>query len=402
MKAIKSFLAAAAIAGVALTSTQAIAQNTFQFQVPVAGLDVELGLQFKKISGGFGYFCGLTSSSGVLCWGLNDQGQLGNGTTVSSSLPVQVIGLETGVSDIEAGQAHVCAVTTSGDAKCWGSNASGQLGNGTTASSAVPVTVAGLGGANPVVKISASRDRHTCATTSDGSAYCWGANYAGQLGDGTLTGRLTAVRVQTLAQVAHITTGSAHTCAVTSTGSMRCWGRNDNGQLGHGDGTKTPRTTPTLVQGLTSGVQTAEAGVNSTCAVVAGAAMCWGSGSGGALGNGLTVDVKVPTLVTGLGSGVTAISVGGNSCAIVNSAVQCWGLNNHGQLGDGTNVLSAVPVTVVGLPANPVSLSSSPGFWTQCAVVKGGDAYCWGWNDMGQLGNGTTTGTWVPTKVEKD
>lgn len=400
MKIFKSALMTAALAGTMLAALPAFSQGTYQFQVPVQGLDVEAELTFKKISGGMGYFCGLTSASSVMCWGYNADGQLGNGTNANSSLPVQVVGLESGVADIEAGFGHVCAVTTAGEAKCWGANASGQLGNGTTVKSSVPVTVSGLGAGSGVTQISASRDRHTCATTSSGAAYCWGANYAGQLGDNTLTTRTTPIQVTAAGVVAQITTGTAHSCAVTTSGSMRCWGRNDNGQIG--DGTKTMRKTPTLVQGLTSGVQMAEGGINNTCAIVSGAAMCWGLGSDGSLGNGAKVESLTPVMVSGLDSNVTAISTGGNSCAIVSGSVKCWGLNQRGQLGNGTNVQSLVPVSVVGLPSNAVSLSASPGYWTQCAVVKGGKAYCWGWNELGQLGNGSTTDTWTPTLVKKE
>lgn len=400
MKIFKSALMTAALAGTMLATTPAFSQGTYQFQVPVQGLDVEAELAFKKISGGVAYFCGLTSASGVMCWGYNGNGQLGNGTNANSSLPVPVVGLESGVVDIEAGLAHVCAVTTAGEAKCWGANSDGQLGNGTKDSSSLPVTVLGLGAGSGVTQISASRDRHTCATTSSGAAYCWGANYAGQLGDNTLTTRTTPIQVTAAGVVAQITTGTSHSCAVTTSGSMRCWGRNDNGQIG--DGTKTMRKTPTLVQGLTSGVQMAEGGINNTCAIVSGAAMCWGSGGAGELGNGAKVDSATPVMVSGLESGVTAISSSTNSCAIVSGSVKCWGLNQRGQLGNGTNVQSLVPVSVVGLPSNAVSLSTSPGFWTQCAVVKGGKAYCWGYNEAGQLGNGSTTDTWTPTLVTKE
>ena len=136
--------------------------------------------------------CALTNAGGVQCWGRNDVSQLGDGTLVNSTTPIDVVGLETGVAAIAAGDAHTCALTTAGGVKCWGRNSFGQLGDGTTVDRATPVDVSGLTSGVSAVAAGAS---HTCAVTTAGGANCWGTNSSGQLGDGTPLFRTTPVDV---------------------------------------------------------------------------------------------------------------------------------------------------------------------------------------------------------------
>lgn len=352
----------------------------------VVGIDAPV----TSVSTGGTHTCALTSVGDVWCWGANDSGQLGDGTTESSGLPVRVVLGEPAV-DVSAGGSHTCAVTRAGGVSCWGAGWMGQLGDGRAlpraeddgtsdlpvvpARSTTPVGVVGLG--TGVVSVSAGAD-HTCAVTAAGGVKCWGGAGYGQLGDGSAlvpfsTGRGTSLPVDVVGQasgVAVVAAGSYYTCALTSAGGVLCWGANGAGQLG--DGTHTApqeespfaegpqgRSVPGPVVGLTSGVTSIAAG-NHSCAVTSGGrALCWGTLDVGhekpltlpALGatpadGEWSFNVK-PVEVAGLPVRVTSVSVGdADTCATAGSQVSCWGINSSGELGDGTTLDRAAPVTV--------------------------------------------------------
>jgi alpha-tubulin suppressor-like RCC1 family protein len=371
-------------------------------------------------AGGFGYTCAATTDGAAWCWGGNSSGQLGNGTTTDSLVGVRVTKAGganlTGVTALSAGLDHTCARTSDGAAWCWGTNRQGQLGDGTTRvrTRAVRVTKTGGGYLTGITAVSAAGSlgqpefADTCARTSDGSAWCWGSNNTAQLGDGSTTDRHRAVRVTKagggyLTGVTAISAGGGASCARTSNGAAWCWGLNGAGQLG--DGTSILRKRAIRVTKAGGGYLTAvtaiSAGGVSACARTSdGAAWCWGDNEFGSLGDGTTTERKRAVRVTNAGggylTGVTAISagLGANACAATNDgAAWCWGGNSSGSLGDGTTTERdrAVQVTEAG-GGNLVGVTViSAGTYDTCARTSDGGAWCWGANDSGQLGDGTTT-----------
>ncbi|MAG36986.1 MAG: hypothetical protein CL878_12190, partial [Dehalococcoidia bacterium] len=316
---------------------------------------------FAVLAAGRDHSCGVTTDGRAFCWGANYQGQLGLGTelTWAAAVPTLVPGALT-FTTISAGASHTCALADDGTAYCWGANYQGQLGLGTelTGTVGVPTPVSG---ALTFTEISAG-DVHTCALADDGTGYCWGDNFNGQLGDGATTDQTTPAPVTMPLGVTltTISAGDQYTCAVADDGTAYCWGYNFNGQLG--DGTFDQRTVPTAVSGglnLTAII----AADDHTCALASdGAAYCWGYNGNGQLGDGTTTQQNTPTAVSG---GLTfAFLARGSSpdhtCALSTAGGgYCWGSNYQGQLGDGTSNQRSVPTLMVQQPTLPVSPSTS-------------------------------------------
>ncbi len=285
------------------------------------------------VEAGWHHTCALKKSGQVMCWGNNDDGQLGDGTEVDRPAPQDVAGLMSKVTAVAVGERHSCALTAAGGVKCWGNNHNGQLGDGTRSDQITPVDVTGL--TNGVQAVTAGW-RHTCALTVAGGVKCWGNNHDGRLGDGTEDDKKTPVDVTGLTGLRAVAAGWRHTCALTAVGGVKCWGNNHNGQLG--DGTRSDRTTPVDVVGLVSGITAVAAGWRHTCALtVAGGVRCWGKNHDGQLGDETAINSNTPVDVRGLEGKVTVIAAGGqHTCAVPDSYVKCWGDNEDGQLGDGT------------------------------------------------------------------
>jgi alpha-tubulin suppressor-like RCC1 family protein len=240
----------------------------------------------------------------------------------------------------------------------------------------------------------AARGEHACALAA-GGIRCWGANLNGQLGDGSTTNRAAPVDVAGLTGISSIATGGEHTCALTSAGGVTCWGWNNKGQLG--DGTTTDRAMPTSVTGLSGPVSAISAGGRHTCALMAsGGVECWGYGEYGQLGDGTTTDRVAPVEVIGLTTVVAAITLGGNlSCGLTTDAsVTCWGVDLVGDAG-----FTTAPAQITALSGGAKVVTA--GFYHVCAIKLDGVVSCWGGNDTGQLGNGTTVDSSVPTDVRE-
>jgi alpha-tubulin suppressor-like RCC1 family protein/uncharacterized RDD family membrane protein YckC len=353
---------------------------------PVDVVDLTNGL---SIASGGGTTCVLTEGDRVYCWGSNDSGQLGDGTDVDRDRPTEVIGLKDGIAALAVGYSNTCALTTTGDVQCWGSSALGD-------DSVTPVDVSGL--PEDVTAIAAGGG-HACALTSDGGVYCWGRrNRSGQLGDGTDEERNTPVAVNGLTDVAAVSAGYEHTCAVAEAGGVWCWGDNSDGQLG--DGTTDDRSTPVAVSGLASGVAAVSAGEDHTCALTReGGVKCWGRNISGALGDGTRENSLTPVDVSGLTSGVKAISVNLDlSCALTEEGgLKCWGSSSRiGNEAAGFRE-SAAPVEVSGLTSGAAAVAV--GRFHACALTTSGGAKCWGTNWNGELGNANSPDRNTPVPV---
>ena len=350
------------------------------------------------IAGGYLHSCALQVSTGkVKCSGLNEYGQLGDGTTTSQTLATQVSGMSSGITAITSGSSRGCAVTSSGGVKCWGQNIYGGVGNGNTLDQFSPSSVSGL--TSGVVAVNGGTAYHTCALLSNGSIKCWGFNGYGQLGDGTTTDRYTPVTVSNPPTgVVAIGAGSSHTCTLNSSGGVQCWGGNYSGQLG--DGTTVQRTSPVQVSGLSSGVKQLAVGADHTCVLTTGNGVkCWGYNSEGELGDSSNTNRTAPVDVTGLTSGVASIGSGSfHTCAVLESgAVKCWGYNGSGRLGDGTTTTRNNPVSVSGLTSGIASVTGGDAH--SCAVTSTNSVKCWGDNSQGALGDGTTTNRSTPVDI---
>lgn len=364
-------------------------QQTYKLYVYGGTLDV------VQVAAGFQHTCALLPSGGVKCWGQNSSGQLGDGGNTISKIPVDVVGLSSGVKQVSVGGYFSCALMHSGRTYCWGVNSAGQLGDGTLNASNTPVAVSGI---TDAMSLSVGA-YHACVVTAAGDVKCWGEGQHGRLGQNSESDSSLPVTVVGLSGVTQVSAGNAHTCAVTSTKDTYCWGLNSSGQLGNNSAT-TKFLTPQGVVGLGGVTASITTGGDFSCAVTSGGgAKCWGLNSSGQLGDNSLTNRLAPVDVSGLGSGVASIDAGtsNHTCAVTTGgAAKCWGDGAYSKLGT-TNTSSKVPVNVQNLSSGVTSLAA--GAAHVCAVMTGGAAKCWGLNSVGQLGDTTTTTTSVPVDV---
>jgi alpha-tubulin suppressor-like RCC1 family protein len=382
-----------------------------------AGGDPRL-VAVTQVDIGGNHACARTDAGRVRCWGRNDDGQLGLGSMSDTPVPTLVRapagpGPLSGVRSVAVGSEQTCAVLTNGQARCWGANGQGQLGDGTVTTRLRPVVVRATNGVGPltgVVRI-AMGNQHTCAVLTNGQARCWGDNVFRQLGTGnTQDSRLpkpvrTVAGLGALAGVVAIDAGESHTCAVLRTTQARCWGQAGDGQAGVPN---PPQFAARPLQvrngagtGPLVGVRSIAVGVQHTCATLTnGQARCWGLDQLGQLGNGPAGPSLLPVKVLdvdGVGPLIgTLQAAAGRNHTCVNLAtrqVRCWGDGFSGQLGNGVTGASTLPDetlnTVASGPLVGVTqLGSGPDH--TCARLTNGQARCWGTNTYSELGNRLT------------
>jgi alpha-tubulin suppressor-like RCC1 family protein len=349
-------------------------------------------------------FDNLASFYNLWAWGCNSSGRLGDNSTTSRRSPVSVVGGFTDWVQINSGWGHIAAVRADGSAWAWGDNNQGRLGDNSTAFRSSPVSV--VGGYTDWVQISGG-DGHTAAVRANGTAWCWGSNGQGQLGDDTSgfgTNKSSPVSVVgDYTNWVEISAGRHHTAAVRANGSAWAWGENNNGRLG--DNSTAFRSSPvSVVGGYTDWVQIS-AGEFHTAAVRAnGTAWAWGNNGSGRLGDDSTTDRSSPVSVVGGFTDWVQISAGNNlfssshtAAVRANGTAWCWGFNGTGQLGDNSITSRLSPVSVVGGFTDWVQISAN--FSHTAALRANGTAWAWGNNGFGQLGDNSTTSRRSPVSV---
>jgi ELWxxDGT repeat protein len=395
-------------------------------------IDLGTGRTAVAVSAGTYHTCAILDNGDLKCWGDNTYGQLGDGSTTDTNAPSSTaIDLGAGRTAVAVSvlSDHTCAILDNGEAKCWGLGSYGKLGIGGS-HTAPSSTAIDLGAGRTAVALSAGI-HHTCAILDNGEAKCWGYDFHGQLGDGgSNSNQLSPVSVSgsetwdysteqssissTSSSFPYandkVSTGIYHSCAILDNGELKCWGRNNYGPLGDGTNTDTDAPSSTAIDlgtGRTAVAVSAEA--YHTCAILDNSDLkCWGWNTLGQLGDGTNTDTNAPSsTVIDLGTGRTAVAVSAGSfhtCAILdNGDLKCWGYNNLGPLGDGTNTDTNAPSsTVIDLGTGRTAVAVSAGNQHTCAILDNGDLKCWGENTFGQLGDGTNTNTNAPSSIAID
>jgi alpha-tubulin suppressor-like RCC1 family protein len=357
--------------------------------------------QWKHITAGGEHTCGIQLGNTLWCWGYNHYGELGLGTaTFSESRPQEITRPTARWASVSAGGMHTCATRSDTTLWCWGANFEGDLGIGSTGDQDRPrqvTTPAATGWASV-----SSGGFHTCATRTDATLWCWGANTVGELGIGSTSDQDRPQQVTTPAATGWATAaaGDSHTCATRSDGTLWCWGYNGTGQLGLGSTAHQDHpqqvTTPTA-----TGWAAVTAGTEHTCATRGDTTVwCWGRSDAGQLGSGTKTDQDLPQQVTTpAATGWTTVTAGGETtCATRIHKLWCWGFNRYGQLGIGSTTNQARPRRVP-LPTGTGWSLMAVGALHTCATRTGHTLWCWGYNYEGQLGIGNRTGQDLPQQV---
>nr|WIF89110.1 InlB B-repeat-containing protein [Acholeplasma laidlawii] len=383
------------------------------------------GDQIISVSLGSGHSTALTSSGRLFTWGYNDYGQLGDGTTTKKYTPTEItsqFSLSTGdkIISVSLGEFHSAALTSSGRLFTWGSNGSGQLGDGTITNKYTPTEITSrfsLSTGDQIISVSLGGS-YSAALTSSGRLFTWGNNYSGQLGDGTSTSKSTPTEITsqfnlvTKDKIIQVSLGYDHSAALTSSGRLFTWGYNRYGQLG--DGTSTSKSTPTEITSQFNLVtkdkiiQVSLGYYHSAALTSSGRLFTWGYDDYGQLGNG-PINRSTPTEITSQFNLVTKdkiiqVSLGYYHSAALTSSGRLftWGLNYNGRLGDGTTINRSTPTEITSqfsLSTGDQIISVSLGSSHSAALTSSGRLFTWGYNSSGQLGDDTTTSKSTPTEI---
>lgn len=373
------------------------------------------GTQVTQLAAGGGHTCAIKTDGTLWCWGTNDRGQLGSDLGNDHHTPIQIAEIGTAAKQVSAGYNFSCALKTDGTVWCWGAGNIGQLGDGLGTDSTAPVQVTALG-TNVASVVSDHDGLHSCAIETDGSVWCWGGNAYGQIGNGTITNALSPVHVTAFGADAGaptfvaVTASFGVTCARGSDASLWCWGSNSEGQVGTGNNTGPNMcsgyacaNTPYRVTELGGTVKGVANGDLHTCAIEGDDSLwCVGLDTNHELGvvedAGLSFS---PLHVTTLAGAVKAVAAGSeHTCAIeTDGSLWCWGDNNAGQVGVGTTEAGSTVDVPVPTKVLDSVLAVTAGINHTCAIDASRQAWCWGFNVGGRLGDGTTTTRPTPVAV---
>ena len=384
--------------------------NWGQLGTGVFGLDADAPVRIvlpgpgtaTAVAAGTYNTCALLTDSTVTCWGSDSSQQLGNGPTMGDqdlAQPPVALPSPGRARAIAIGDAHVCAVLTSGGISCWGEDGDGQLGNGpvVTADGDVPGPPLALPGGQTAISVTGG-DKHTCAVLADGAVSCWGANDRFQLGDGTDVDFVDVPELSAVTSGASaVVAGETHTCALVQR-EVSCWGNDQSGQIGNGaeNGDQSVPSTPLTVPTVASVRDVAVGAANACARSGAGKVSCWGDDTFGATGNGpATGALDSPPEPIALTGSAVQVSVGGvSACALsANGLVRCWGADFHGVLGNGAGSAQVdAPGAPITLPAPGTAAQITVGFEHACALLTDSAVTCWGGDTEGELGNGAPSG----------
>lgn len=316
--------------------------------------------------------CVITTNAKLYCWGLNDKGQIGNNSTTNVSSPTQVL---ENVRSVNIKNKNTCAITLNNNLYCWGNNTNGQVGNASVQNVLVPTKIL------ESIKKIINGNNTSCAITLDNELYCWGKNQYGQVGDNTSIDKISPVKV--LEDVKDVALGNYHTCAVKTNNTLYCFGRNQYGQIGNG--TTVNQLSP--VQVLTN-VKSTTLENDISCAILSDdTAKCWGRNDYAQVGNMSTENAVLPEEVLEIGTAKKIFLSNATTCVLsTDNNFYCWGRNAYGQLANGSNIDDDIPNLIsANVQVASVSINHI------CIILTNGKLYCFGDNSYGQIGNNQTS-----------